>query len=396
MPAREPVAPRDRPDDPRQERHPGVKVGKIDLCHADPREDVGHRAQPRPGDRSSEQSAAEESSRFPPRSSEGPGRSASRSGTAGSTAQDAPGTSHPRSDWARAAARPRSPASTRDPAAGIGAVHRLFHRQVVDDQVAAREVAPEKERIGVHRNDQKPEEGRGEETPTRSVSGSDRSVTKLYPSARRRLSRRRRPAAERTKRSGPKRDTSHPGIRSRQSTTCRPPGIAIAENASCAGTGFDALTVETDRPVTPEAAQNEQVGRIECIHRQKEAFRAPFGNPHGSGAGGGPPLPAGLDDDRARTELPQRVRRPGELPLPRRRSARGGHRAEPLCFRPSPEASLHRSGSTPAAAADPGTGFPTGAPALRAAAPRCRTSRSRARVSEDSGGEPGLPSRSRC
>ncbi len=152
--------PRHRPHDPRQQRHARVDVGKEHLRNADPREDVGDRADPRAGPRNSERPQEKNHPgprRDPVQEREEPHRHGERQDR-----EERPKRVHRTGVGVRqqrsAARHLRHPQG--QSAARIGVVNRLFHRQVVDEQIPPREVSPEEKGIGVDAENHEGEEKR--------------------------------------------------------------------------------------------------------------------------------------------------------------------------------------------------------------------------------------------
>src|SRR5262249_60961784 len=110
-----------------------------------------------------------------------------------------------------------------EPASSVGVVNRLLHREVVGEEVPAREVAAKEERIGVNGDEQETE------------GGAPGEGTLFHAAALWAAPRRRRIAAAAANTTGPHNDAEPPGTSSFHSTRCRPLGMATAENASCAG-----------------------------------------------------------------------------------------------------------------------------------------------------------------
>ena len=105
---------------------------------------------------------------------------------------------------------------------------------------------------------------------------------------------------------GPNRETSQPGISSRQSTVCRPAGTGTAENPSCAGTASTGRpSSEIDREPSNARRTKSQPGSgdsVSITRRPGEDSRTR----RRSRAGGAGGAPAGLEHDLLRCECRNR------------------------------------------------------------------------------------------
>ena len=223
--AREPVLRLRRPQDPRQERHPGLDVREEHLGHRNARKDVRHRRDPGGAARAAERRAERQHADAgggPVQRREDPDRERKRQ----RREQRARRIERARVGVGRERPAPRDfGCPDRKAAAGPRVVDALLERQVVGDQIAAAEVPADKERIGIQKTDE---------------SRKEHGVAKPHAAARKGRghdARRRRAIARSstTPASGPYRETSRPGAFSRHSIVWEPAGTGTAVKASCAG-----------------------------------------------------------------------------------------------------------------------------------------------------------------